>query len=183
MLVSMPATVRVGAGPDGALTYLVAMPPEALPPVRRRDLAASWDAAREAAAAQVWGISRSFRFRREDGGITDIALDDADARCWAEAVDATLGMDNAYGVSLCLRLLALVDLLSRASWTRGMYALGHDGTEFHPALLDAAANAPLDRDARFDDHGLRARLARPLPATPRPARSQPARSSPAGAFA
>jgi len=160
----MPSAVRVGAGPDGALTYLVAMPPEALPPVRRRDLVAAWDAAREAAAARLWGASRAFRFRRGDGSTTDLALDDSDARCWAGAVDSTVGMDNTYGVALCLRLLALIDLLARTGWTRGLYAVGHDGTEFHPALLEAASSEPLDRDARFDDRRFRARLGRPLPA-------------------
>ena len=30
--------IRVGAAPDGSVTYLVDLPPEALPPVRGRDL-------------------------------------------------------------------------------------------------------------------------------------------------
>jgi len=35
-------SIRVGAAPDGSLTYLVDMPPEALPPVTRRDLERAW---------------------------------------------------------------------------------------------------------------------------------------------
>lgn len=160
----MPPAVRVGAGPDGAFTYLVAMPPEALPAVHRRDIESAWNAAHGAAAASRWGAARAFRFRRGDGTVTDLALEDDDARCWADAVDGTVGMGTSYGVSLCLRLLALVDLLARAAWTRGLYAVAHDGTEFHPALLEAAANEPLDSDARFDEQRFRARLGRPLPA-------------------
>ena len=51
------------SGPDGSLTYLVDVPPEALPPVRRRDLERAWYAARDAALAQHWGVNRFFRFR------------------------------------------------------------------------------------------------------------------------
>lgn len=160
----VPPAVRVDAGPDGATTWFVAMPPEALPAVRRRDIERAWDAARDAAMACRPGAARGFRFRRRDGTTTDLALTDADARCWVGAVDGAIGMETSYGVSLCLRLLALVDLLGRAAWTRALYACGADGTEFHPALLDAAASEPLDRNARFNEQRFRARLARPLTA-------------------
>src|SRR5690348_1437138 len=102
------ARVRTGLSDDGLLTYFVEVPPEALPPVRGRDLEAAWDAAREAALSGKWGHARGFRFRRKDGSFTDFALADKDARCWAGAVDASVGMNNSYGLSLCLRLLALV---------------------------------------------------------------------------
>ena len=62
----------------------------------------------------TWGAVRGFRFRRPDGSYTDLALADRDARCWAGAVDRTAGLTSSYGLSLCLRLLALVDLLARA---------------------------------------------------------------------
>src|SRR5436309_72482 len=106
--------VRVQASRDGTVSYLVDVPPEALPVVRRRDLAAAWDAARAAATAADWGTPRFFRFRRADGTSTDLALADPDACCWAGAVDMTVGMNTSYGLSLCLRLLALVDLLATA---------------------------------------------------------------------
>src|SRR5690242_6654662 len=105
---SHSSPVRVGAAPDGSVTYLVDLAPEALPPVGRRDLEAAWDAARTAAIAGRWGAVRGFRFRRHDGSHTLLALTDSDAGCWAEAVDRTVGMHTAYGLSLCLRLLALV---------------------------------------------------------------------------
>src|SRR5258708_11322450 len=88
--------VQVGATADGTLTYLVALPPEALPPVRLRDLAAAWDAARSAAITASWGTVRLFRFRRADGSVTDLALADPDACCWAGAVDGTVRMQTAY---------------------------------------------------------------------------------------
>jgi hypothetical protein len=158
-------TVSVGATADGSLVYLVDLPPEALPPVRTRDIEAAWDAARSAAIGERWGAPRGFRFRRPDGGYTDLALADADATCWAGAVDLTVGMHTSYGLSLCLRLLALVDLLARASWAAGLFALRRNGAELHPSLLTAAAAAPLTPDARFDEAGFRARLA-PLLAGP-----------------
>jgi hypothetical protein len=159
--------VRVGLTAEGVLTYLVDRPPEELPAVRGRDLEAAWDAAREAALASRFSAVRGFRFRRGDGSFTDLALADRDARCWAGAVDRTVGMDSCYGLSICLRLLALVDLLARARWAHGLFRLGRDGATLHPALLRTAAMAPLTTEARFDETGFRARL--PFFALDRPA--------------
>jgi hypothetical protein len=76
------------------------------------------------------------------------------------AVDRSVGLASAHGLSLCLRLLALVDLLARAPWVRPLYKLARDGAEFHPALLRAAASQPLTADARFDEAAFRIRLSR-----------------------
>jgi hypothetical protein len=157
-----PGPVRVGVAPDGALTYFVGLPPEALPPVRSRDLSHAWEAAHQAATAQNWSVPRAFRFRRDDGTTLDVALTDPDARCWAGAVDATVGMRTAYGLSLCLRLLALIELLTRARWVPGLLALEPDGAELHPDLLRIAATISLAGDARFDETGFRARLGQML---------------------
>ncbi len=156
--------IQVSRTADGAVTYLVAMPVEALPPVRSRDLAAAWDAARDAALGALWGSDRVFRFRRANGGTLDMALLDEDARCWADAVDSTTGMQTSYGLSLCLRLLALVALLARAPWLGGLYRLTRAGVHLDPLLLRAAAEAQLTPDAQFDDIGFRRHLA-VLPAT------------------
>jgi hypothetical protein len=152
--------VRVGGGPDGFMTYLIDLPPEALPSVCKRDLERAWYAAREAALAERQGAVRGFRFNRPDGSYTDLALADRDARCWVGAVDRTVGIANTPGLSLCLRLLALIDLLARAPWARSLFHLARDGAEFHPALLRAAASQPLTKEARFDEAGFRARLSR-----------------------
>lgn len=154
-----PAPIKVGRTRDGTVAYFVDLPPEALPPVRGRDLASAWEAARDAAADAAWGTARLFRFRRPDGSVTDLMLSDEDARCWAGAVDGTVGMQTSYGLSLCLRLLALVDLLARATWTAELFRIGRTGAALHPALLSAAATAQLTSDARFDETGFRARLA------------------------
>jgi hypothetical protein len=154
------SSVQVGAGPDGSLTYFVASPPEDLPPVHRRDLERAWYAARDAALAQRWDVVRCFRFQRPDGSYGDLALADRDACCWAGAVDGTLGLRNSYGLSVCLRLLALVDLLARVRWADQLCLLQRDGAELHPSLLRAAATAPLTAEARFDEPGFRSRLAR-----------------------
>jgi hypothetical protein len=153
-----PRAVRVQTSTDGAMTYLIDLPPEALPAVRRRDLAAAWDAARAAATAANWGSPRFFRFRRADGTSTDLALADPDACCWAGAVDGTVGMGTSYGLSLCLRLLALVDLLATARWASHLFSLRRDGAEIEPSLLHAAATLPLTREARFDEIDFRANV-------------------------
>jgi len=154
------ASVTVGTGPDGSLTYLVDLPPEDLPPVNRRDLERAWDAARSAAIAQRWGVIRGFRFRRCDGSFADLALADRDACCWADAVEAIVGLRNSYGLSVCFRLLALVELLARVRWADSLCLLQRDGAELHPSLLRAAASTPLTPEARFDETGFRSRLAR-----------------------
>jgi hypothetical protein len=153
-------TIQIGGGPGGAVTYLVAVPPEALPTVCKRDLELAWYAARDAAIAEHGGTARAFRFTRPDGSHTDLALADRDARCWVGAIDRTVGLATTHGLSLCLRLLALVDLLGHATWARPLFKLARDGAEFHPALLRAAASQPLTADARFDDAGFRRRLSR-----------------------
>jgi hypothetical protein len=151
--------VRIGRGQHGLLTYFVDLPPEDLPAVRGRDVDLAWNAARQAAISAIWGSPRGFRFRRADGSYTDLALADRDASCWAAAVDATVGLASSYGISLCLRLLALVDLLARAPWTASLFRLARDGAELDPALLRAAAIAPLNAEARFDEDLFRSRLA------------------------
>jgi hypothetical protein len=155
-----PPSVHVGVGPDGALTYLVDRPPEDLPPVLRSDLERAWHAAHDAARAKRWGVARGFRFRRDDGSYADLALADRDARCWAGAVDGTVGLRNSYGLSVCLRLLALVDLLARVRWADSLRLLERNGAELHPVLLRTAATTPLTQDARFDETGFRSRLSR-----------------------
>jgi hypothetical protein len=155
-------TVRVDVVAGGALTYVIDAPPEALPPVRGHDLERAWYAARDAAIAATWGTVCGFRFRCADGSFTDLALADRDACCWAAAVDQIAGLRSCYGLSLCLRLLALVDLLAHASWAAGLCRLERDGAELHPSLLRAAAATPLTSEARFDESGFRARLARSL---------------------
>lgn len=155
--------IRVASAADGTVTYLVDLAPEALPPVRLRDLSAAWDTARSAARREAWGSARLFRFRREDGGWTDLALADPDACCWAEAVDGALGMHTSYGMSVCLRLLALVDLLGRARWAAPLFRVTGGGAELAPSLLRQAATAPLTREARFDEISFRALVGNRLP--------------------
>lgn len=161
----MPAdAIRVASAPDGALTYVIAVPPERLPSVPPGALVAAWDAARSAASARLWGPPRELVFRRADGGATRIEIADRDARCWAEAVDRAAGMETLSGLAVCLRLLALVEVMGRAAWLSGLFDVTPTGVELHPALLRAAAAMPLDPGARFDAEALRRLLSRTLPA-------------------
>ena len=171
------APIRIAQARDGTLTYLVEASPDALPPVRSRDLAAAWEAAREAAYGAEWGAARLFRFRQPDGSTTDMALSDRDARCWAGAVDHTAGMQTAYGLSLCLRLLALVDLLARAPWTGELCKIGRTGAALDTRLVKTAACLPLTSEAAFDETAMRAALGGPDAPAPLPRHSRP------GAFA
>jgi hypothetical protein len=152
--------IHVATTRDGALTYLISTAPDTLPAVRSGDLVAAWEAAREAASGSEWGLPRVFRFLHADGSTLDLALTDEDACCWAEAVDHTTGMQTTYGLSLCLRLLALVDLLARAPWTGAFCRIGRAGAALDPALVRAAATAPLTSQAGFDETVFRARLSR-----------------------
>ncbi len=145
--------------PSGALCHALACPPDALPEVHPRALESAWEVAREAADAGLWGPARLLRFA--DG--TEIALADADACAWAEALDRTAALDALPALALCLRLLALVEAMGRLAWLRDLFALGRGGAELHPALLGAAARAPLDATGRFDERRLRAMLSRNLP--------------------
>jgi hypothetical protein len=161
----MPPSIQLAAAPDGTLSYLVAQAPAELPAVNSRDLLAAWSLAREAARRDIWGDERAFRFVGPDGRITDIALRDEDALCWAGAVDRHAGLTTLYGISLCMRLLALVDLLASARWTAQLVAIEPDGAALHPSLLRLAAAAALNNDARFDEAGFRARLHALAPST------------------
>jgi hypothetical protein len=158
--------VQVQMRADGALVYLIDRPPEALPPVRPRDLEAAWDAARRAALADRWGTARFFRFLRRDGSCTDLALADPDACCWAGAVDATTGIASSYGMSLCLRLLALVDVMASVPWAADHFALRRDGADIAPPMLAAAATLPLTAEGGFDPADMHACLATSRLASP-----------------
>ena len=140
--------IEVAAARDGSLLYAIPGTPAALPPVRGRDLLACWSAARRLAAAGQWGTVRRFRFLAEPAAI-DLALTDADACCWADAVDAKVGLHTRYGLSLCLRLLALVELLTRSARARALVTFDAGEAELHPSLVATAASAPLGADARF----------------------------------
>ena len=149
--------ISVGMSGDGALVYRVALAPSALPAVRRRDLEWAWSVARQSAidctdrrgAAAV----RLFRFER-DGHATDLVLADADARLWADAIDRACGLGTRFGLSVCLRLLGLLDLIASERWATAFCLFRRDGADVHPALVDAAAHLPLTADGRLDQNGV-----------------------------
>jgi hypothetical protein len=156
--------IRVAEDAGGALAYAIPCPPESLPAVRPDALLAAWQAARAGAAAGRWGPPRTLLFLRDGGEPTVLAIADRDARCWAEAVDRGADLGTLPGLALCLRLLALVEVMSRAGWLAGMFDVTPEGIELHPALLHAAAAMPLDAAARFDAEALRRLLSRGLAA-------------------
>jgi hypothetical protein len=164
--------IRVNVPVEGVQTYDVDTTPDRLPAVTKRDLLNAWDAAHEAATHAAWGTARLFRFHKPDGSTTDLALADRDACCWAGAVDSTTPMHTQYGLSLFLRLLALIDLLAHATWAQTLCVLHRQGATLDPGLVRAAASLPLTEEARFDEQHLRALL----PALPHPnARELPGR--------
>ena len=152
--------MHVGAGPDGSLTYLVGASPEEF---ADRCTAATWSAPGTRRVTLPWHSAGASPASSASNATTapygDLALADRDACCWADAVDGTVGMRNSYGLSVCLRLLALVDLLARVRWADSLCLLQRDGAELHPSLLRAAASSPLTAEARFDETSFRGRLA------------------------
>ena len=161
-----PTQIRVQQTEDGVITYDVALSPAALPPVSAVAIDSAWDSARTAAIAEIWGPPRLFRFEHRGAPACVLALTDVDAACWAGAIDADVGLDTQHGLSLCLRLLALIDLLSRARWAAAKIALARDGARIPQDLLHLAARHPLNAEARFDEASFRAASTQPLPAPP-----------------
>jgi hypothetical protein len=159
----MSSPIRVAASPEGALAYVVPVPPEGLPAVPPESLLTAWALARRAAALRRFGPPRLLCFARPDGEPTEIAIADRDAGAWAEAIDEAVGLDTLPGLALCLRLLALIEVMGRAAWLAGLFDVTAGGVDLHPALLRAAASLPLDGAARFDEARLRRALSRPLP--------------------
>ena len=161
----MPAhRIRVAEDAGGALAYAIPCPPEAIPAVRPAALLDAWQAARDAAAAGRWGPPRTLVFARRDSEPTVLAIADRDARCWADAVDRDADLGTLAGLALCLRLLALVELLPRAPWLSSLFQVTGRGIDLHPALLRAVATIPLDPAARFDAEALRGLLSQTAPA-------------------
>ena len=160
--------IRVAGDADGGLAYAIPCPPESLPPVRPEALLAAWQAARAGATSGRWGPPRTLLFHRPGAEPAVIAIADRDARCWAEAVDHGADLGTLTGLALCLRLLALVEVMSRAAeaeggeagWLGALFDVTPQGVDLHPALLRAAAEMPLDGAARFDAGALRRLLSR-----------------------
>lgn len=157
--------VRTTTLPSGAVRHELPVPPAALPAVPPAALEIAWECAREAAEAGLWGPARLIAF----AGGEEIALTDPDAAAWAEAMARHAGFETLAGLALCLRLLALVEVMGRAPWLRGHFTLRAEGVSFHPALLAAAARAPLDATGRFEESSLRAMLQGMLPRAATPA--------------
>ena len=146
--------MQTAIGPDGAVLYVIAAAPDQLPPVAKRDLEQAWEVARSGAA----GPPRRFRFAPADAAPVELLLNDPDAAAWAAAIDAVADLATPRGISLCLRLLALVTLMSRAGWLRRWFTLRRGQAEIDGALLRAAALAPLNAAGGFDETALRALL-------------------------
>jgi hypothetical protein len=155
----MPRTIRVAQTETGALAYFVPVPPERIPAVSPDDLLRAWNVARHGAVQRQWGAPRFLRFaQRDDGAPTELAIADPDAGAWTEAIDRAFGLDTLAGLSVCLRLLALVEVLGRASRLEPFFDVSPAGVDLHPSLLAAAAALPLDREARLDEAALMERL-------------------------
>jgi hypothetical protein len=151
--------VRTETGPGGEILHLVPFLPAQLPPVTKRDLEQAWEAAHRfaltpAPAAGVHG----FRFAPPAAPRLDLIITDTDAASWASAIDRIADLSTAYGISICLRLLALFELMATARWARKWFTLNRAGLQFHPALLQAAALSPLTPTGGFAETTLQALL-------------------------
>lgn len=156
MAEAVSGAVSVAHAPDGSIRYLVRVAPDGLPPVLKRDMEAAWDAVQGMRPGR--DAARGFRFVQPDGSEVDLLLADRDARGWAAAVDRLAGLHTSYGVSLCLRLLALIDLLARRRDAARLLDRQARDLRPHPSLLRAAASAPLDGSFRFEETRFMRRL-------------------------
>jgi hypothetical protein len=158
------AEIRTERGPHGEILHLVPYLPAALPAVTKRDLEQAWEVARAAALAPPPGSTfprpktHGFRFLEAAAPPLDLVLTDSDAANWADAIDAVASLSTAYGISVCLRLMALYELMATQPWARKWFNLSRAGLEFHPALLQAAALSPLTPTGGFAETSLRALL-------------------------
>ncbi len=130
----------------GRLTYLVA---PAARGTADRCAAATSSAPGTPRATPPWHSTGASTASSASSAMTarigDLALADRDACCWADAVDGTIGLRNSYGLAVCLRLLALVDLLARVRWADSLCLLRRDGAELHPSLLRRRGEHSVDR--------------------------------------
>jgi len=170
----MSRSIRTARTETGAIAYLVPVSPERLPAVSPGDLLRAWNVARHGAVERLWGTPRFLRFAQQ-GGMepTEIAISDPDAGAWTEAIDRAFGLETLTGLSLCLRLLALVEVLTRAVRLEPFFDVTPAGVDLHPSLLAAAAVQPLNPVARFDEAVLMNRL--PFRAPPEGGASSPTR--------
>ena len=153
----MTGAIRTKIGPGGEVLHVVPGAPPDLPPVSRFHLEQAWDAARAASAGLAPPRTHGFRF---NGGAAplNLLLADRDAASWTHGVERIADFSTAYGISLCLRLLALVALMGQVEWLRPWFSLGRGRADIHPALLQAAALAPLTPEGGFAETSLRALL-------------------------
>ncbi len=148
----MPAKPIIEAleGPGGVVLHLVPRLPPALPAVTARDIEQAWEATQPLTAAPP----RAFRFA---GAVPlELRLADPDAAAWVAAVERSVGLTSLHGVSVCLRLLALIALMAHAAWLRPWFTLARDGAVIRPELLRAAAAVPLNEAGGFDETALAA---------------------------
>ena len=157
-------TIRTETGPHGEILHLIPYLPAALPPVKKRDLEQAWEAARAGALAPPQSTAtHAFRFLQESAPPLDLLITDTDAAGWAVAIDRIANLSTAYGISICLRLLALFQLMATQVWVRNWFTFSRGGLEFHPALLQAAALTPLTPTGAFAETSLQALLPAEIP--------------------
>ncbi len=126
-------------------------------------------------------------FRQKNGAETKFVFADLDAACWAAAVDRTYDLQTITGLSLLFRLLALIELMSKAPWLRPYFSLtAKDGATLDPLLLATAASEQLSNGAGFNALSFKAAMGigeqktLPAAAPPPPAKPKAAkRKSPA----
>ncbi len=153
--------IRTEYGAQGEVLHLIPFGPPELPSVSKRHLEQAWEAARGAALSAATGKAartHAFRFREGNMQPLDLLLADRDAASWTGGVERIADLSTAYGISLCLRLLALVALMGSAEWLSPWFTLKRSGAAIHPALLQAACLAPLTPTGGFAETSLRALL-------------------------
>lgn len=101
---------------------------------------------------------RHFEFFVSPAETVRLSVQDSDAACWLAALEPETGFTTAYEVSKSLRVLALVALICDAAWARDWVIKRGDRLMLSAPFLKAAALAPLNDQASFDEEALYALL-------------------------
>ena len=144
--------------PDGRKMVCAPFGAQALPPVGISDLGKAWEVASMAAEDGLVTEDtdpEGVVFKDKYGDAIQLEFDDFDALCWATAINRSYGLTTVKGLSLCLRMLALYQVMAESPWALTFFTFDRKNRlKIDKALMAAAAVTQLTADGRFDADGI-----------------------------
>ena len=147
---------------SGRITILVTCPIQDLPAVRPAELKQAWDTASVAVRQGLrltdndpYGLA----FKDRSGQSVDLIFHDSDAHLWAVAIHRAFDLSTIKGLSLCLRMLALYQLMAGQSWARCCFKVDKNRPiTIENRLLREAALTNLTETGGFDQAALKRQI-------------------------